>query len=149
MGGEEPWTVGALPQGHCPRSSLALCEQRGGHRFSRQGDSAQAGSRAQGLGILYGEPDLASQRRDKPRGAQVHHGNLCRANEGSTAGSVKIHRSELSATSDQRARRKMTEALHYPSLGCRARTENLCSGGSSIKLCSGGVGKNPIIRPRF
>ena len=61
--------------------SLALCEQRGGHRFSRQGDSTQAGACAQGLGILHGEPDLASQCRDKPRRAQVHHGDLCRTGE--------------------------------------------------------------------
>ena len=68
---------------------------------------AEAGPRAQGLGILYGEPDLASQRRDKPRRTQVHDGDLCRTNEGSAAGSAEIHRHELPAAGDQRTRRKI------------------------------------------
>jgi hypothetical protein len=57
-----------LDVGHGPRPSLALCEQRGGHRFSRRGDSTQAGARAQRMGILYGEPIWHPNAEISPEG---------------------------------------------------------------------------------
>ena len=49
------------------------------YRFSRQGNSFEARSGAQGMGVLHDQPHLASQRGDRFGGTKVYDANLCRA----------------------------------------------------------------------
>ena len=62
LGGKKSRAAGPFSQGGGARPSLALRQQGSGDRFSRQGNPAQAGARAAGVGILHRQSYLAPQR---------------------------------------------------------------------------------------
>jgi hypothetical protein len=98
MGREKPAGCDALLEGHGSDHALDLSKQTTSGGFPCQRNEPQTRSCQARLGVLYGQPHVASRRRYQPGRPPGGHPNLRRTNPSQRSGIERgqIYRSELS-----------------------------------------------------